>query len=315
MGTTLRTAGCVAGVLVSTAVIAACGSSAAESAEPAADTRDKLVFAAIPSEESQSLQQRYRLVIEVIEDETGLPVEFQNATDYAAVIEAQRAGKADIAGYGPFSYVTARDSGVGTTPVASAVDAADIDPGYYAYGIAHPGAGISGLADMRGRNVCFVDPASTSGYLYPSAGLVGAGIDPATDLNAVYAGGHDAVVFAVASGQCDAGFATQTMVEETLPGKGQLEDGDVQVVWTSELIAGSPITISDHLPADLRDQLTDIFRTKLTRPALVEAGYCDDEASCDLPDSTGYGYVPIDDSHFAGVREVCATTRAQACTG
>ncbi|NLG55932.1 MAG: phosphate/phosphite/phosphonate ABC transporter substrate-binding protein, partial [Rhodococcus sp.] len=249
-----------------------------------------------------------------IEDETGLKVEFQNATDYAAVIEAQRAGKADIAAYGPFSYVTAKDTGVDTIAIATAADVEGEAPGYHSYGIVNPASGITSIEDFRGKTVCFVDPTSTSGYLYPSAGLIAAGIDPENDVTPVFAGGHDASVLAVKSGQCDAGFAYDTMVDDKLPNSGQLSPGEINVVWESELIAKSPIAISGKLPAELREQLTDIFQNKLTRPALVEAGYCTDEESCELPDEVGYGYISVADSAFDGVRAVCEQTKAKACS-
>ncbi|MFD4404864.1 phosphate/phosphite/phosphonate ABC transporter substrate-binding protein [Nocardia sp. NPDC058499] len=316
MGFTLQRSFGTAALAATTLLLAACGSSAAgdtESGISGSGDPETLVFASIPSEESNSLQQDYALIADVIEKETGRPVELQNATDYAAVIEAQRAGKVQIAAYGPFSYVTARDTGVATTPIAALVDAPDEEPGYQAYGIVEAGSPIRTLADFRGKKVCFVDPASTSGYLYPSAGLKEAGIDPVTDITPVFAGGHDAAVLAVVSGQCDAGFAYDSMVEQTMPSKGQIQQGDVEIVWKSEIIAGSPVAISDSLSPELKEQITTIFRTQLNRPALVEKGYCTDEESCDLPENTEYGYAAVDDATFDGVRKVCEITRAAAC--
>jgi len=293
--------------------LSACGSSAADSA--GSGDPETLVLASIPSEDSESLQQQYKLVGDVIEKETGIPVEFQNATDYAAVIEGQRAGKVQIAGYGPFSYVTAKDAGVATTPIAVPVDAADAEPGYKSYAITKAGSNIKSLADCRGKTVCFVDPSSTSGYLYPSAGLLEAGIDPQKDVTPVFAGGHDASVLAVVSGQCDAGFAYDTIVDKVLVEKGQIKPGDVDVLWKSETIAASPIAISTDLSPELQGKLTDIFRTKLNRPALVAAGYCTDESGCALPEGVEYGYVAVDDAFYDGVRKVCDITKAAACQG
>ncbi|TXG92445.1 phosphate/phosphite/phosphonate ABC transporter substrate-binding protein [Rhodococcus rhodnii] len=292
--------------------LAACGSSAADDAAGSGNP-DTLVFASIPSEESQSLQQEYKLVTDVIEKETGKTVEFLNASDYAAVIEAQRAGKVQIAAYGPFSYVTAKDSGVGTIAAAAAVDEEGTDPGYQSYAIVNPDSGITSLADMRGKTICFVDPTSTSGYLYPSAGLLEAGIDPAKDITPVFAGGHDASALAVASGQCDGGFAYDTMVDVALPSKGELAPGAVNVIWKSEEIAGSPITVSDDLDPALRDQIVEILQTKITVPQLIAGGYCTSADDCTLPEDKKFGYVPVDDASFDGVRKVCETTKAEAC--
>lgn len=296
--------------------LTACGSSAADDTEAAtggSGDPQTLVLAAVPAEDSASLQQQFQLVADVIEEETGHKVEFQNATDYAAVIEGQRAGKVHIAGYGPFSYITAKDGGVGTVAVAAPVDAVDAEPGYQSYAITKSGSDIKSLSDFRGKTVCFVDPSSTSGYLYPSAGLKELGIDPEKDVTPVFAGGHDASVLAVNSGQCEAGFAYDNIVDKTLVEKGQIKPGDIEVVWKSETIAASPIAISTDLSPELQAQLTTIFQEQLNRPALVQAGVCADEESCILPEETEYGYVPAEDSLYDGVRKVCEITQAAAC--
>lgn len=312
----LRSFGILAFGAVTLVCISACGSSAAESNDSAAGSSDPttLVLASIPAEDSESLKEKYALIGEVIEKETGIPVDFQTATDYAAVIEGQRAGKVHIASYGPFSYITAKDTGVELTAIATGVKSADAKPGYQAYGIVKTGSPIATLAGFRGKNICFVDPGSTSGYLYPSAGLLEAGIDPEKDITPVFAGGHDASVLAIMSGQCDAGFAMESMVDKTLIAKDQIKAGDITTIWKSETIAGSPVAIStDTLSPELQSKLTDIFQNLLNRPALVAAGYCTDEATCELPDTLDYGYVAMNDSAFDGVRKVCETTKAAAC--
>ena len=95
--------------------LAGCGSSAAASggSSSAADKDpDQIVFASIPSESATSLEQQYGTVIKVLEKTTGKKITFQNATDYAAVIEGMKAGKIQIAAFGPLSYVEARNNGV-----------------------------------------------------------------------------------------------------------------------------------------------------------------------------------------------------------
>ena len=120
MTSTLRRAAVVCAALLA---LTACGESAVEPSGGGADPGgDTLVFASIPSEESTSLQQNYAAVLAMLERETGTTIEFQNATDYAAVIEGQRAGKIDLASYGPFSYIIAKDGGVPIEPLAAPVN-------------------------------------------------------------------------------------------------------------------------------------------------------------------------------------------------
>ncbi|WP_240812688.1 PhnD/SsuA/transferrin family substrate-binding protein [Streptomyces sp. DASNCL29] len=111
-------------------VLTACGASASDNGSTSEGRDpDTLVVAAIPSENSTSLAQQYAPIVKLLEAETGKKVQMQKATSYAAVIEAQRAHKADVALYGPLSYVVAKDSGVGVKLAGALVAAKGETPG------------------------------------------------------------------------------------------------------------------------------------------------------------------------------------------
>ncbi|UZN02874.1 phosphate/phosphite/phosphonate ABC transporter substrate-binding protein [Cellulomonas sp. S1-8] len=306
-------------ILVGLTACAAGATGATGATEGATDTAaavempEKLVFAQIPSESAEGIAEDNEAIIRVIEEETGLEVELQEVTDYAAVIEALRAGQVQVAGLGPFSYMVAKDGGAGVELLGSLVDAPEDEPGYQSYGIVKAGSDITDLAGFAGKTVCFVDPTSTSGLLYPSAGLLELGIDPEDDVTPVFAGGHDASALSVADGTCDAGFAYDTMVDHELIEAGSLQEGQLEVVWESKMIAGSPYVASDKLPAELLEQLKEIFADSLNIPAMVESGICTSEDDCTLPEDSGYGFVPVEDTLYDGVREVCEITQAPAC--
>lgn len=309
----------LAGMAVLSAVLlAACGQSAdashsASGGASAGRNPDELVFAAVPSENAQTLQQAYQPLITLLQKQTGKKIRFQSATSYSSVIEAQRTDKVDIAQYGPFSFITAQNSGVKVTPVAAETMAKGTTPGYHSYGITRPGTGINSIADFRGKKVCFVDPNSTSGFLYPSAALLNAGIDPNKDVTQVIAGAHDASALAVLNGQCDAGFAEDNMVDSVLPSKGQLKPGQLNVVWKSDLIPGSPIGISDDLAPDLKAKLTSAF--SMANIDYMNANGICTPACTHLGEVNGWGYANVDNSFYDGVRNVCQTTRAKQCAG
>lgn len=307
-----RASGLLASVALLAALTACSGTSNAAPAGPA-EAPEKLVFAQIPSESAEGIADDNEAIIKVIERETGLKVEIQQATDYAAVIEGLRAGQIHLAGLGPFSYMVAKDGGAGVEALGALVDAPDEEPGYQSYGIVPAGSDIKDLEGFKGKNVCFVDPTSTSGFLYPSAGLLELGIDPEKDVKPIFAGGHDASALTVKDSTCDAGFAYDTMVTDELVESGSLKAGDLNVVWKSEIIAGSPYVASDKLPADLVKQLKELFAKDLNVPALVESGVCSSEADCGLPENSAYGFIPVEDSLYDGVRAVCEVTKAAAC--
>ncbi|MBA2498065.1 MAG: phosphate/phosphite/phosphonate ABC transporter substrate-binding protein [Acidimicrobiia bacterium] len=281
---------------------------------------DTLTFAAVPSEESSALQESYEPIIAAIEDELGVTVEFIQATDYAGVIEAMIAGDVDLAQFGPFSYVIARNNGAEIDAIAALIEEEGAEPGYQSFGItASTNTDINSLADFAGRTVCFVDPGSTSGFLYPSAGLIEEGViasaseaDLAAGLGeAIFAGGHDASALSVANGDCEAGFAFDDMVEGLVD--GQLEEGALRVVWESEVIAGSPVAVSTQLPEAAQERIEELFTEFINTPSLVENGYCESEDTCGITDENAYGYAAVDDSFYDGVRAVCETTEAEAC--
>lgn len=272
---------------------------------------EELVFAAVPAEESSALEESYDPIIELLESELGLDIEFFQATDYAGVIEGQIAGNVDLAQYGPFSYVIAKTNGADIEPAGAMVDEKGGEPGYQSYGIVPAGSGITSLEDYAGKTVCFVDPSSTSGFLYPSAGLIEAGVDPESGLQPLFAGGHDASALSVASGDCEAGFAFDAMVDQVLVDSGQLEPGALEVVWRSEVIAGSPLAVSQALPESLVSEINRLIVEEANVDHLTEVGLC--EADCRLTDEEVWGYAEVDDTFYDGVRAVCETTKADAC--
>lgn len=274
---------------------------------------ETITFAAVPAESSATLDQTFGNLTDLIEQETGVTVEFQNASDYAAVIEGMRAGQVDVASFGPFSYVIAKDSGVDLSPVAAPTNVQDEQPAYTSLAYVKEGSDINTLKDLEGKTVCFVDQASTSGYLVPMNGLMDVGIDMDAGIEQILAGGHDASLLTLDSEGCDAAFAHDTMLH-TLEQSGQVEKGSLRSVWESDPITEDPITVNNSsLSPELAQQITDIIRDHGNKPALVEAGICESEEDCILPEETGWGYLPVDDSDFDPIRELCEITQAEAC--
>lgn len=300
----LRAGGALVAASLGAATLTACGSG---------DATDTLTFAAVPAESSASLGDTFENIVALIEQETGREVEFQNASDYAAVIEGQRAGQIDIASFGPFSYVIAKDSGVNIEAVAAPTDDPAEMPAYTSLAYVLQDSEVENLEDLADRTVCFVDAASTSGYLVPMKGLNDVGIDVDEDLTAVLAGGHDASLLSLEADNCEVAFAHNTMLQ-TLEATGQIEEGALRAVWESEPITEDPIALNvDTLGEELSAQITDLLHGQANKPALVEAGICSSEEDCVLPEETGWGYVPVDDSDFDAIREICAVTNADAC--
>ncbi len=156
-----------------------------------------------------------------LEDALGVRTVLITGTNYSAVIEAMRAGRADAMEVGPFSYVlAAQEAGAEAIAVANYQEAITLEdasavetefvPGYFSVIFTVKGSGINTIADIAGRSFAFTDPASTSGYLIPATTiLTSQGFSGPEELEAfadlVFAGNHPSAVLSVNEGTTDAG--------------------------------------------------------------------------------------------------------------
>ncbi len=287
----------------------------------------KLRYAAVPSSEEKAQVDRYQPMVDILSDELGMPVEFNFATSYSAVIESMIAGNVDIAQFGAFSYVIATGNGADITPVAIATKEGK-EPSYRSYGITQANNdGITSIKDFAGKAVCFVDPGSTSGFLFPSAGLLEVGIDPETGVKGTFAGGHDASALSVANGTCEAGFAFDTMVTTQLIEQGDLhgvidkvesetvnpDQAELKIVWKGPDIPNGPVAIQNKLPQSLRDEVSRVFLEEINVDSYVKRGKCTSKDDCKIGDEDAGFYGKVNDSLYDGVRRVCEQTKSAKC--
>ena len=195
-----------------------------------------LTLALTPSRDPTALQEAGDAFARTITRLSGVPVRAIVASDYAGVVEALRSRRVDLAFVHPVGYVLAnREAGC-------QILVRDIWQGKTAYTsriYAKRGAGIQKVEDLRGRTVAFVDPASSSGYIYPMVLLVKRGLvqnrDPKTFFkDALFAGTHEAALRAVLQGRVDAA-ATFDKAPELHLKDPQLVAQLVPVVETPEI--------------------------------------------------------------------------------
>ena len=258
-----------------------------------------LVFGVVP--DSVDTETNYQPLMDYIAQETGNTVEYHESTDYAALIEASIAGQIDVASFSGFTYVTATNNGAELTPISSITTAEGQEPGYWSQAIVPKGSDISSIEDMKGKKICFVDPSSTSGYLFPSYALIQAGLDPEADITPVFAGKHDVSVQKVGEGtECDAGFAEDSEVEKS----------DAVEMIDQQMVPGAPIVESDALPDDVKQQLQDIL-SNVTADQIAEAGI--EGADTEGFRSVFFQTTPVDDAYYDEIRDICEATDASQC--
>ena len=122
----------------------------------------RLVF--IAYQNPDRLLESVEPVIEYLRGALGRPVEYFAATDYAAVVESLKNGTADAGFMGPLQYIIAHDQ-AGAYPILG--ELYDGAPNYVSRIFVRKDSGIESLADLEGRTIAFVDPLSSSGYMFP----------------------------------------------------------------------------------------------------------------------------------------------------
>jgi phosphonate transport system substrate-binding protein len=259
-----------------------------------AQDSNTLVFSSLPSEDGSDPN----LPLEqYIQKKTGLKTKYLPTTSYTSLIAAVLAGKVDVAaGWGAASYTTAVAKGAKIDMIAAQFsEAGQTTPGYYSGAIVATknASKYQTVSQFKGKKICFVDPTSTSGFFFPLLALKAAGIDVTPtgtdasgnptfkDFTAYFAGSHPKSVQAVASGQCDVGFADDQAYAVKDSGVVTIKDaktaGDGLGV---QLVPGAPITISTTLPKSMQTKLTKLL-ANLTVDQVKAAGIS-------VPASTGF---------------------------
>ena len=187
-----------------TATLAAAG--LVRGAVPAAMAQSGLHLVLTPSQKPTDLLATGEEFGRVLGTLVGLPVRVTVASDYAAVIEALRNRSADLAFVHPGGYVLA------SREAKARIVAKNLWHGKSSFTsriYVRRESGIKSLEELRGRTIAFVDPASSSGYVYPMVMLIKRGLvtnrDPKTFFReVVFSGAHDASMRALLNGHVDA---------------------------------------------------------------------------------------------------------------
>lgn len=277
----------------------ACAATPADDATADAGTfasgdESTLVFGVVP--DTESTQNNWEPLAQYIEIVTGKTVDYFEAADYTALIEASIAGKVDVAAFSGFTYYAANKNGAEVTPFSAVVTGELTEPGYYSVAVANPESGITTLEGFAGQNTCFVSETSTSGYLFPSKALLEAGVDPSADLTPVFAGKHDASAEKVVAGsECTVGFAEDAVADPLI------EEGKLVEV-ARELVPGPPIVYSNALPQSVIDALVAGL-SDVTLEEMIEAGVVVDDVAAAKDWMSALK--PVDDAYYDQIRELC----------
>jgi phosphonate transport system substrate-binding protein len=241
----------VVGLLVMVSMLlSACGGAAELGTED-----NPIVWAFVPSGETQTVVTGAEELSGLLTEETGLYFDVLVTTEYAGAVEAMCADPAEahMGSLNTFSYILANQRcDVETELVAVRYGS----PTYNGQIIANVDSGIQSIEDLADATFCRPDPLSTSGWIIPMLTMRANGIDTEADLEVVDAGSHDAVVAAVYSGDCDAGATyvdARGTIEEDSPDVMEV----VQVIATTEDIPNDGVQFNPGMDEELKNTIVD----------------------------------------------------------
>lgn len=216
-----------------------------------------LTLALTPSQSPTALQQVGDEFGAVLSKLLKMPLKVYVASDYAAVIEALRSRNADLAFLHTVGYVLANQEAKAT------LLAKDVWHGKTSYTsriYVRRNSGLKTLEELRGKTIGFVDPTSSSGYIYPMVLLIQKGLvknrDPKTFFKeALFAGSHDAALLALVNGKVDAAASFDLAREQYLKDKERIE----ALTWVAETppIPEAGIAAREGLDATLAKRIFD----------------------------------------------------------
>lgn len=265
-----------------TASLAGCGAAAssgsATSAEATAATQESasggedgvFTIAYAPNESNTEAADARNGLADDLSAVLGCEVEEIQASDYNAIIEALRTGKADMAYMGSQALAL----GVERTdlePIVMKAEDGDPEKAIYHSVLITSSANedINSIEDIKGKTMAFVDPDSTSGNLVPTAEIIQA--FPDEDLNSdklhtngdffeavSFSGSHQAGLQAVIKGDVDVvPISDQILASEIA--NGNAAEGDVKIIHESAAIPAEAVVVAEHVDQATRDKLVEFL--------------------------------------------------------
>jgi len=250
-----------------------------------------LRVALLPDENAATVIKDNQGLKEYLEKRLEKKIELVVTTDYSSMIEAMRFGRLELAYFGPLSYLLARSKSE-IEPFAALVSNGSTT--YTSVVIANTEAGINAIEDIKGKDVAFGDPASTSSHLVPRALLLEHGLDAEHDYKAHYVGAHDAVAKAVENGNAQAG-ALSRPIYNSLVERKLVNTEKVKVIAETKPIPQYPWTMRSNLDAALKEKIKNAFYE------LKEADI--------LKKFKAQGFAPISDKDYDGLRDTAKILR------
>ncbi len=225
----------------------------------------------------------------------GVPVEVDVSESYDALGAQLRGGEVDLAEFSPFAYVRALRSGTQVVPLANVI--ADGSVTAAGYIVVRADSPYRRVHDLKGKRFAFVDPASTSGFLFPSKVLLDHGVDPKRDFSqTAFLGNHEAVALAVFEKEFEGGALYQGALTALQRSHG-VDPLSFRIIAKTPRTPRAIFCARPGLPPPVIERLREVLMALSVR---------NEEGRAILRPLRMNGFVPPDESLYQRVREVDA---------
>ena len=221
----------------------------------------------VPLKNSEKLVEDLKPISDYLSERLGVKVEAFTASNYIGVVEGLGSGSVDFGIIPPFSSLLAQKQS-SAKPILTSKGKTG-KPGYTAELYVRKDSGIKSLQDVKGKKVAFVDPSSSSGYIYPGAMLVEAGLNLDKDISYQFSGGHDKSLQLLLNKDVDV-IATFDGVEDRYAKDFPQAKTDIQKLATSDMIPGIMVTVSSKMDKELQEKLEKALRDIEKDPKMKE---------------------------------------------
>lgn len=249
----------------------------------------------VPMRDGDKLIESVEPLTEMLSEELGVKVEGFTATNYVGVVEGLGSGQVDFGFIPPFAYVLANKES-NAQVILTALNK-DLEAKYRSQFIVRKDSGINSFADIKEKTVAFVDPSSTSGYLFPGAHLIKEGIDLEKDIQYVYSGGHDKSLQLLLNGDVD---VATTFVDVRERYEKDFPDANekTEILGYTEYIPNISVTIRGDMQKDMQDKI---------KTALLNIASTDEGKSLLKDLFNMYGFAEATDADYEIIRTTAET--------
>lgn len=236
-----------------------------------AEKEQVLKMGFVPMKDGDSLIESVEPLTEMLSKELGIKVEGFTATNYVGVVEGLGSGQVDFGFIPPFAYVLA-NSESNAKVILTAINKSG-EARYRSQFLVRKDGGIKSFSDIKDHTVAFVDPSSTSGYLFPGAHLITEGIDIEKDIKYVYSGGHDKSLQLLLNGDVDVA-TTFVDARERYAEDFPTAMEETELLGYTEYIPNISITLrgdmDEELQGKIKDALLKIQESEEGKTLLIE---------------------------------------------